>query len=68
MIDIIKVMAEWVAVPKVALPPIFILPKRRKGRDSVTISGVTLRMTMTLSGFLGMSLSDMFAIQCLAEL
>lgn len=49
-------------VPRVALPPSFILPKRRKGTERVTISGVTLRITMTFSGLEGMSLLVMFAV------
>jgi len=43
-------------LPSVPLPPSFILPKRRKGTDSVTMSGVTWRITMTFSGLDGMSL------------
>lgn len=38
-----------------------ILPKRAKGTERVTMSGVMLRITMTLSGFEGMSLLDMVA-------
>lgn len=34
-------------------------PKRRKGTEKVTTFGVTSRMTMTSSGFGGISLDDM---------
>lgn len=37
-------------------------PKRRKGREKVTTLGVTSRMTMTSSGFGGMSLDDMAGV------
>lgn len=37
-------------------------PKRRKGTEKVTTLGVTSRMTMTSSGFWGMSLEDMVAV------
>jgi hypothetical protein len=41
-------------------PPTFILPKRRNGTESVVmVLGTTSRMTITFSGSLGMSLSDM---------
>jgi hypothetical protein len=38
------------------------LPKRRKGTEKVTTFVVTSRMTMTSSGFGGMSLDDMFCV------
>jgi hypothetical protein len=48
------------SIPIVPLPPIFILPKRRNGTESVVmVLGTTSRMTMTFSGSFGMSLSDM---------
>jgi hypothetical protein len=37
------------------------LPKRRKGTEKVTTLGVTSRMTMTSSGFWGMSFDDMIS-------
>merc|ERR1711977_594034 len=40
----------------VPLPPILILPKRRKGVEQMRTSGVILRMIMTFSGSAGMSL------------
>lgn len=40
-------------------PPIFILPNRQKGTDSVVITrGTTSRITMTLAGSEGTSFSD----------
>jgi hypothetical protein len=36
-------------------------PKRRNGTESVVIPGTTSRITITSSGFLGMSLSVIFA-------
>jgi hypothetical protein len=44
------------SIPRVPLPPMLILPKREKGTERVMMSGVMLRMTMTFSGFEGMSL------------
>jgi len=43
-------------------PPMGNFPKRRKGTEKVTTLGVTSRMTMTSSGFWGMSLEDMVAV------
>jgi hypothetical protein len=48
-----------IILPTVALPPNFILPNRRKGTEKVVTLGERSRMTITSSGFLGMSLSDM---------
>jgi hypothetical protein len=46
-------------IPTVALPPNFILPNRRNGTENVVTLGERSRMTITSSGFLGMSLSAM---------
>jgi hypothetical protein len=46
-------------LPTVALPPNFILPNRRNGTENVVTLGERSRMTITSSGFLGMSLSAM---------
>jgi len=51
-------------VPSVPRPPMLIWPKRAKGSERVTMSGVMLRMTMTLSGFDGMSLLVILAMWC----
>ncbi len=51
-----------VVVPMVPRPPIFILPKRRKGAEQVTMLGVTWRMTITLEGSWGMSFSLMVTV------
>lgn len=40
-------------IPIVALPPNFILPARRKGRETVVTPGTSSRITMTSSGFEG---------------
>ena len=45
----------------VPLPPIFNMPKRRKGTEQVMRLGVILRITITFSGSEGMSLDDIFA-------
>lgn len=42
-------------------PPMGILLKRRKGTESVTMLGVTSRMTMTSEGLEGIRASDMMA-------
>lgn len=48
---------EIMCLPIVPRPPIFILPNRKNGTESVvTVFGTTSRMTMTFSGFDGMSL------------
>lgn len=53
-------MALDMNVPIVPRPPIFILPNRQKGTDSVVITrGTTSRITMTLAGSEGTSFSDM---------
>ena len=46
-------------IPTVALPPNFILPNRKNGTEKVVTFGERSRMTITSSGFLGMSLSAM---------
>lgn len=62
-------MVEWLVsvacenieksdIPIVALPPNLIIPKRKKGTESVVTFGVTSRITMTFSGSEGTSLSD----------
>jgi len=43
-------------LPTVPLPPIFKMPNLKNGTDNVRISGVTFRITMTLSGCGGTSL------------
>jgi hypothetical protein len=51
------------SVPIVPRPPIFILPKRKKGTDSVVMTlGTTSRMTMTFAGSEGTSLCDMLTV------
>ena len=51
-----------VNVPIVPRPPIFILPNRQKGTESVVMTlGTTSRMTMTLAGSGCDSLSDMLS-------
>lgn len=40
-------------IPIVALPPNFILPMRRKGRETVVTPGTSSRITITSSGFEG---------------
>ena len=49
-------------IPIVALPPIFIRPKRRKGTERVVTFGTMSRITITSSGFWGTSLADIFAL------
>ena len=45
------------SLPIVPRPPIFILPKRKNGTDSVVmVRGTTSRMTITFSGSFGISL------------
>lgn len=48
-------------VPIVARPPIFIRPKRRKGTERVVTFGAMSRITITCSGFGGMSFDVMVA-------
>lgn len=54
--------------PIVARPPNLIRPKRRKGTESVVTPGTTSRMTITSSGFLGMSLSDILAVDTVKQI
>lgn len=49
-------------LPIVARPPIFILPNRRKGTESVVTFGAMSRITITSSGFEGMSLEVMLTL------
>jgi len=51
--------------PIVPRPPTRSWPKRRNGRDRVTMFGVTLRMTITSEGFAGTSLEVIIAVVCL---
>lgn len=46
-------------VPSVQRPPMGNRPKRRNGTEKVTTLGVMSRMTITSSGFGGMSFDDM---------
>lgn len=50
------------AKPTVALPPILISPKRENGTERVVIPGTTSRITITSSGFEGMSFEDMLSV------
>lgn len=45
-------------LPMVPRPPILKRPNRRKGAEQVIMLGVTLRITITLSGFWGINLED----------
>lgn len=49
-------------IPTVPLPPNLINPNRRNGVEKVVIPGTTSLITMTSSGFLGTSLSDILLI------
>ena len=46
----------------VPLPPTLKRPNRRNGVEQVTMLGVTLRITITLAGSYGMSLSVMIQL------
>lgn len=46
---------EWEGIPIVARPPNFIRPKRRNGTLRVVTPGTSSRITITSSGFWGMS-------------
>lgn len=48
--------------PIVALPPNFISPNRRKGTERVVTPGTISRITITSSGFEGMSFSDILVV------
>lgn len=52
-------LGERVIIPRVALSPTFIRPKRRNGVDSVVRFGESLRIIITSDGFAGMSLDVM---------
>lgn len=54
-------MVKFVYLLIVARPPNLTRPPRRKGTESVVTPGTISRITMTSSGFLGTSLSDMIA-------
>jgi hypothetical protein len=49
-------------LPIVARPPIFIRPNRRKGTERVVTFGAMSRITITSSGFEGMSFEVMIAV------
>lgn len=54
-------MGDGMFLPIVARPPHRSIPKRRKGTESVVMPGAISRITMTLSGFAGISLLAMVA-------
>jgi len=62
LLDVFQGAKKGGGLPSVPRPPMGNFPKRRKGTEKVTTLGVTSRMTMTSSGFWGMSLEDMVAV------